>query len=135
WKEVGIDAKIRLLDAARVGEIWYGQESGDMVIGAFTGRADPLATASWGIVGPGAVGEEKLEMPEERSLIAEAKKTLDAEQRLELVSEIAKRNAEQALDVLLMQADICLATAPEVQDLEVSVLRSVSFGGVGKASE
>jgi peptide/nickel transport system substrate-binding protein len=132
--KVGIKVKLKVLDAAQVGAYWFEQHRGQMIIGRWSGRADPLSTLAYVLTGPGSSNPDAIEMPEITDLLDTAKATFDPAERTELVKEISRANAEQAIEFFMYQPDLLLATREGVQNMEPQVLRTASFRGVSIAA-
>ncbi|WP_181779459.1 ABC transporter substrate-binding protein [Pseudonocardia pini] len=129
--EVGIRARLRSVEVAQAGDVFYSQRDGDSLIAQWGGRPDPSMTIGLqympgGFANPGAHTTARLEELQRRAL-----STLDRQEREAAVREASGEIADQALDVPVIVEATTYATTERVANFSTLVTGQPDFRTLG----
>ena len=120
WRPLGVTLNVRVVDNASVLGSFFVRKEGDIIIGPWTGRADPSETIT-GLFDPTSAFSTA-STPKIRELNAAALSEPDQKKRQQLIWQISQEVLDQALLIPITHPKNILVTSQKVHDMANPVL-------------
>ncbi|WP_132878376.1 ABC transporter substrate-binding protein [Tamaricihabitans halophyticus] len=131
--EVGIDARIRAVEAAQTADVYYAQEQGDALLAQWGGRPDPSMTIELQFTANGFSNPGGHTTPEMTELHTTALNTIDEDARTEVLRRNVGEIVEQAFQVPVASDQTTYATTTDVVGFQSLITGQPDFRTLGKS--